>query len=184
MIPLYTSAAAGAGTLLLAAGLLLITACDSTPRERQAAVAREMNKLDTLADRAGDKLSAAAGRAARYDSASRARARQPLDPAALRTFTTELLGTYADVAQLTPATIEPAYTQFMRQVRARRRQWTQRDWDYATAIYRRLNGQLRQVRLDVKGRDELHIRALQAEYTTLETSRDVKDLGKAVSNKP
>ena len=42
------------------------------------------------------------------------------------------------------------------------------------------NEQLKAIRLDVKGRDELHIRALQAEFTTLETSRDVKDLGDAV----
>jgi len=170
--------------VLLATTCTLLTACDSTPRERQAAVEQGMDKLDTLADRAGDKLSTAASRAARYDSTARVRTRQPLDQAALATFSAQLLGSYNAVEQLTPATIEPAYTQFMREVRARRREWSQRDWDYATAIYRRLNDQLKQVRLDVKGRDELHIRALQAEFNALETGRDVKDIGKAVRDKP
>ncbi|UOR04562.1 hypothetical protein MUN82_16635 [Hymenobacter aerilatus] len=168
---------------LVALPLSLLTACDSTPRERQAALEKGVNRLDTIANRAGNKINAAAGRAARYDSAARVRNRQPLDPAAEATFTTQLLGTYTDIGALTATTIEPAYKQFLQQVRAQRRTWTQRDWDYATAIYRRLNEQLRAVRLDVKGRDEIHIRALQTEFTALETGRDVKDLGKAVGNK-
>ena len=164
----------------LAATALLLSACDSTPRERQEAVREETRKLDTLAEKASAKLRGAGRRAARFDSASRARARQPLDPAAELALTSELLGSYARIESLTPVTIEPAFVQFMQQVRARRKQWTQRDWDYATAISRRLNAQFRQIRLDIKGRDELHIRALQTEFTALETGRDVKDLGQAV----
>lgn len=169
--------------LLAAASGLLLSSCDSTPRERQAAVEKEVNRLDTLANRASEKINAATDRALRYDSAARVRARQPLDPAALATFTTQLLGTYADISQLNATSIEPAYTQFMREVRARRKQWTQRDWDYATDVYRRLNERFRQVRLDVIARNEVHIRALQAEFNALETGRDVKDLGRAVGNK-
>lgn len=161
-------------------GAFLLTACDSTPRERQEIVREEARKLDTAANRAAAKLRVAGRRAARFDSVSRARTRQPLDEAASATFTSQLLGTYADVEKLTPTTIEPAFVQFMQQVRAKRRAWTQRDWDYATAISRRLNAQFRALRLDIKGRDELHIRALQTEFTTLETSRDVKDLGQAM----
>jgi hypothetical protein len=167
----------------LAAACLLafsLTACDSTPRERQEVVRQEARKLDTAASRAAAKLRVAGRRAARFDSASRARTRQPLNEAATGTFTKQLLGRYAAIEQLTPATIEPAFVQFMQQVRARHRQWTQRDWDYATAISRRLNAQFRAIRLDIKGRDELHIRALQAEFTSLETRRDVRDLGDAV----
>ncbi|UOQ73089.1 hypothetical protein [Hymenobacter cellulosilyticus] len=163
-------------------GLLTLSACDTTPRERQEIVRDEARKLDTLADRAADKLRNAGRRAARYDSAARIRNRQPLDAAATATFTQQLLGSYSDVESLTPATIEPAYVQLLRQTRAQRRQWSQRDWDYATSIYKRLNEQLKAIRLDVKGRDEVHIRALQAEFTALETSRDVKDIGQAVKN--
>lgn len=164
----------------LSAGVLLLTACDSTPRERQDMVKQEARKLDTVVDQAAANLRVAGRRAARFDSASRARSRQPLDKAGESAFTSELLGTYSAVEGLTPATIEPAFVQFMQQVRARRKQWTQRDWDYATAISRRLNAQFRAIRLDIKGRDELHIRALQTEFTALETGRDVKDLGDAV----
>ena len=161
-------------------GALALTACDSTPRERQEIVRQEARKLDTVADRAAAKLRVAGRRAARFDSASRARTRQPLNEAATNTFINQLLGRYAAIEKLTPTTIEPAFVQFMQQVRARHREWTQRDWDYATAISRRLNAQFRAIRLDIKGRDELHIRALQTEFTALETRRDVKDLGQAV----
>ena len=170
-----------AATALLGTTLLL-SGCDTTPRERQEIVREEARKLDTLADRTADKLRVAGRRAARYDSASRARNRQPLDKATTATFAQQLLGTYADVETLTPTTIEPAYVQLLRQTRAQRKQWSQRDWDYATSIYKRLNERLKAIRLDVKGRDEIHIRALQAEFTTHETSRDVKDLGQAVKD--
>lgn len=161
--------------------LVLTSACDSTPRERQEAVRQEVRELDTLADRAAQKAKTAASRASRWDSASRARNRQPLDTGATSAFTQQLLGTYANIEQLTVENIEPAYTQLLRQTRTLRRQWTQRDWDYATAIYRRLNNRLQQIRLDLRARDELRIRALQAEFVTMETSRDVKDLGKVVA---
>ncbi|MCB2406545.1 hypothetical protein [Hymenobacter lucidus] len=170
-----------AATALLGTTLLL-SGCDTTPRERQEIVREEARKLDTLADRTADKLRVAGRRAARYDSVSRARNRQPLDNATTATFTKQLLGTYADIETLTPTTIEPAYVQLLRQTRAQRKQWSQRDWDYATSIYKRLNERLKAIRLDVKGRDEIHIRALQAEFTTHETSRDVKDLGQAVKD--
>ncbi|GAA4016781.1 hypothetical protein GCM10022408_32890 [Hymenobacter fastidiosus] len=164
---------------LLAATLL--TACDTTPRERQEMVRNEARNLDSLTDRAAARLKTAGNRAARFDSVSRLRNRQPLDAGSSATFATELLGTYAGVEQLTPVMIEPAYKQFLQQVRTRRNDWTQRDWDYATATYKRLNERLKVIRLDVRGRDELHIRALQAEFTAMETSRDVKDLRDAVN---
>ena len=158
----------------------LLTSCDTTPRERQEIVRQEARKLDTLADRAGDRLEHAGSRAADYTATARARNREPLNPAAEAAFTTELLGTYASIEQLTPQSIEPAYTQLLRQTRAKRREWTQRDWDYATSVYRRLNNRLKEIRLDVIGRDELRIRGLQAEFVAMEAGRDVKDLGQAV----
>jgi hypothetical protein len=164
----------------LSVAALLLTACDTTPRERQDAVREEARNLDTLANRTADQLRTVGRRAARFDSVSRARTRQPVDAATAATFAAELLGSYAAIEQLTPTTIEPAFVQFMQQVRARRKQWTQRDWDYATAISRQLNAQFRKIRLDIKGRDELHIRAIQTEFTAMETSRDVKDLREAV----
>ncbi|QIX61323.1 hypothetical protein HER32_09070 [Hymenobacter sp. BT18] len=160
---------------------LLLSSCDSTPRERQEAVKNEARKLDTLASTAATKLRVAGRRAARFDSISRARSRQPLDNAATQAFTQQLLGTYADIDQLTVTSVEPAYTQLLRQTRTLRRSWSQRDWDYASAIYKRMNERLKAIRLDLPARSELRIRALQAEFITMESSRDVKDLGDAVS---
>jgi predicted small secreted protein len=160
----------------------LLTSCDTTPRERQEIVRQEARKLDTLADRAGDKIDRASSRAADYTATARARNRQPLDSVALRQFTNELLGTYASVEKLTPLSIEPAYTQLLRQTRAKRREWTQRDWDYATSVYKRLNDRFKAIRLDVVGRDELRIRGLQAEFVAMEAGRDVKDLGEAMKD--
>ncbi|WP_400193021.1 hypothetical protein [Hymenobacter sp. B81] len=172
-----------AGAVWLAAALLL-TACDSTPRERQEAVRNSAREIDTIANEAGNVLKRAGSRAARWDSVSRQRNRQPLDDAATRAFNEELMGTYADVEKLTAQSIEPAYAQLLQQTRAKRKTWTQRDWDYATAVFRRLNEQYRAVRLDLPARDELRIKARQAEFEALETSRDLRDLGQAVRDKP
>lgn len=163
---------------------LLLTACDSTPRERQEAVQDSARKLDTLVDKTASDLKRVGHRAARWDSASRARHRQPLDTEATQAFTQELLGTYAGIDQLTVQELDPAYTQLLRQTRAKRRAWTQRDWDYATSIFKRLNARYRAIRLDLPARNELHIKALQTEFEALETGRDLKDLGSAVRDKP
>jgi hypothetical protein len=58
-----------------------------------------------------------------------------------------------------------------------------RDWDYAQATYRRLNDQLARIRLDLPARDELRIRAWQAEFKALRAKRTAKDL-KAATKKP
>jgi gas vesicle protein len=180
VVPFFRAARLAASGL---AAALLLTACDSTPRERQDAVKNSARKLDSVAERAGNALKRAGSRASRWDSTSRARNRQPLDTAAVTTFMQEMLGTYANVEQLTVQNMEPAYTQFLRQTRAKRREWTQRDWDYATAVFNRLNTRYRTVRLDLPARNEIRIKALQAEYEALETGRDLKDLGKAVKGK-
>ncbi|WP_133256958.1 hypothetical protein [Hymenobacter edaphi] len=174
-----------ATTLLAAPALsLLLTACDSTPRERQDAVKNSAREIDSLADKAGTAIERIGHRAARWDSASRVRNGQALDTVASAAFAQELLGPYASVSTLTVTNLDPAYTQLLRQTRAKRREWTQRDWDYATGIFDRLNARYRALRLDLPARQEIHIKALQAEFETLETTRDLKDLGEAVRDKP
>ncbi|WP_188811703.1 hypothetical protein [Hymenobacter cavernae] len=171
-------------TNLLLASLVWLTACDSTPRERQEIVRQEARKLDTLADKAAVKLRAAGRRTMQYDSAARVRKSQPLGKAAEASFTKELLGTYSDFQSINPDNVAAAYTQFMRQVRAKRRTWTQRDWDYADAIYKHLNERRRAIRLDIRASDDVRIKSLQAEYLALENGRDLKDYGQAIGNKP
>jgi hypothetical protein len=141
---------------------------------------REARKLDTVADKAAVKLRTAGRRTVEYGTAARARKNQPLDAAAERNFKNELLGTYADLRTITPTNVAAAYTQFLRQVRAKRRTWTPRDWDYADAIFKRLNERRRAIYLDVRAADDVRVKALQAEYLALENGRDVKDLGQAI----
>ena len=161
----------------LAAGLLALAGCDSTPRERQEIVRQEARQLDTAAAHAGQTLRRLGRQTARFDSANHARRAVPLDPKKQKIMDQQLLGSYADrVPGLTVATIAGAYGELLRATRVRRTGWDARDWDYAQATYRRLNAQLARVRLDLPARDELRIRAWQAEFATLRAQRTAKDL--------
>jgi len=162
---------AGLGLLLTLAG------CDSTPRERQEIVRQEMTKLDTAARHTGRTVRRLGRQTARFDSANHARRAVPLAPAKQKIMDQALLGSYADqVPSLTPATIAGAYGELLRATRVRQVGWQARDWDYAQNTYRRLNEQLGRIRLDLPARDELRIRAWQAEFTALRAKRTAKDL--------
>ncbi|RYY20556.1 MAG: hypothetical protein EOO36_03045 [Cytophagaceae bacterium] len=163
--------------LFLACGLLVLAGCDSTPRERQAAVHQELSKLDTAARNSGRTLKRVGQQVATFDAANHARRAVPLDAARQKRVDKELLGTYVgQLRSLTPATIGGAYGQLLRATRAHHGTWQLRDWDYAQATYQRLNAQLARVRLDLPARDELRIRAWQAEFTALRAGRTAKDL--------
>ena len=163
---------------LLSLGMaLLLTGCDSTPRERQEIVRQEMTKLDTAARNTGRTLRRLGRQTARFDSANHARRAVPLAPQKQKAMDEALLGSYAnEVASLTPATIAGAYGTLLRATRARKADWQARDWDYAQDTYRRLNAQLARIRLDLPARDELRIRAWQAEFTALRAKRTARDL--------
>ena len=164
-------------SLLLAVTLLGVSGCDSTPRERQAAVRKELTKLDTAARTSGRTLRRVGRQVARFDSSNHARRAVPLDARRQKRVDQELLGSYATkVSSLTPATIGGAYGQLLRATRAHRTTWQLRDWDYAQATYQRLNAQLARVRLDLPAREEVRIRAWQAEFTALRAGRTAKDL--------
>ena len=165
-------------TGLTLAVLLLLMGCDSTPRERQAVAKEGLKELDTLATTGRRKLTRVGKAAARYDAANRARRATPLDPRQEIRMEATLLGPYADhLAELTPATVADAYQELLQSTRAHHKQWTERDWDYARAIYQRLNGELKRVRLDLPARDELRIRAWQTEFVALQAKRVVKGRG-------
>jgi hypothetical protein len=170
--------------LLLPLALLTLAGCDSTPRERQAAVRQKLTKLDTAARASGRTLRRVGKQVARFDSTNRARRAVPLGPQRQQALDKRLLGSYAGhLAELTPATIAGAYAQLLRETRALHKTWELRDWDYARATYQRLNEQLARVRLDLPARDEIRIRAWQAEFTALRARRGAKEL-KAATKKP
>jgi hypothetical protein len=172
-------------TSLASLGLVLtLSGCDSTPRERQEIVRQEMTKLDTAAHNTGRTLRRLGRQTARFDSANHARRAEPLAPAKQLRMDQELLGSYANqLPSLTPATIAGAYGQLLRATRVRQASWQARDWDYAQDTYRRLNAQLARIRLDLPARDELRIRAWQAEFTALRAKRTAKDLHAATATK-
>jgi len=158
----------------------LLAACDSTPRERQEVARQGAQKLDTLARTAAQKLARAGKATARYDAANRARRARPLDPRQQIAMENKLLGPYSgQINALTPADLPNAYAQLVREARTQRAAWTDRDWDYARAVYQRLNDQLKQIRLDLPARDELRIRARQAEFVALQAGRAAKGIGEA-----
>ncbi|RZK22161.1 MAG: hypothetical protein EOO56_09550 [Hymenobacter sp.] len=168
----------------LASLLLGLASCDSTPRERQAAVRQELTKLDTAARTSGRTLRRVGRQVARFDSSNQARRAVPRSPRQQQLVDQQLLGSYADrLGYLTPATIAGAYGELLRATRARRASWQLRDWDYAQNTYQRLNAQLARVRLDLPARDEVRIRAWQAEFTALRASRTAKDLRAATKNR-
>lgn len=154
----------------------LLSACDSTPRERQAAVRKEVKELDTLARTGTRKLARLGKGAAQYRAAARARRAEPLDPQQQRRMEAALLGSADRIPNLTPATIAEAYAQLVRETRTRRPAWTERDWDYARVVYQRLNAQLKAIRLDLPARDELRIRTRQAEFVTLQAGHTAKEI--------
>ncbi len=166
-----------AWALVLGALAGLATACDSTPRERQAVVREQSRKLDTLARQGAHTLARVGRQTAQYDAANRARRAQPLSPQRQKTFAVNLLGPYAGhLHTLTPATIGAPYQYLLQQTRARRQAWTDRDWDYARAVYADLNAALARVRLDLPARDELRVRAWQAEFVALQAGHTAGEL--------
>jgi len=156
---------------------LLLVACDSTPRERQAVARQELAKLDTAARAGGRTLHRLGRQTVAYDAANRARRAVPLSPREQATMDQLLLGSYADhIGELTVQTIAGAYGELLRATRVRCPSWQLRDWDYAQNTYQRLGQQLARIRLDLPARSEVRIRAWQAEFVALRAKRTAHDL--------
>ena len=165
---------------LLLSGALL-TGCDTTPRERQEVAREGVRELDTLASSAARKISRMGKATATYDAANRKRRARPLDPREQIAMESKLLGPYSgQINALTPADLPNAYAQLVREARTQKDTWTDRDWDYARAVYQRLNDQLKQIRLDMPTRYELAIRARQAEFVAMQAGRTARDIEQAV----
>ena len=169
--------------LLMAA--LLFGGCDSTPRERQEVARQSARELDTLTRAAAGKLARVGKATARYDAANRLRRARPLDPRQQLAMEAQLLGPYnGQINALTPQDLPAAYGQLVRETRARRATWTDRDWDYARAVYQRLNDQLKQVRMDMPARDEVRVRTRQAEFVSLQAGHAVNGIDAATRQQP
>jgi hypothetical protein len=156
---------------------------DSTARENWPQVKEEFKQRAARLDSKADSLSAE-GKAEykelkakfqSWEARQENRTRQPLDPAKVQQWEKELLGNKT-AASIGAADMREMYLTFMGVVRAKKRRWTQDDWDYVDHIYSRLNDRMQQVASAVPGPDKLKIKTLQAEYLALEAGSDAKDL--------
>jgi hypothetical protein len=156
---------------------------DSTTRENWPKVKEEFRQRAARLDSKADSLSAE-GKAEyqelkskyqAWEAKQEKRTSQPLDPSKVQQWEKDLL------AGKTPESIAAAdmremYLTFMGVVRAKKRRWTQDDWDYVDQVYGRLNGRKEQVESAISTSDRVKIKSLQAEYLALEASHDAKDL--------
>ena len=181
MIRRFTNVGAALSTFLgLALAAVLLTGCDSTPRDRQEVASKAGRELDTLTRTAAQKLARVGKATARYDAANRLRRARPLDPRQQIAMESKLMGPYSgQINALTPQDLPAAYGQLVRETRAQRATWTDRDWDYARAVYQRLNDQVKQVRMDMPARDEVRVRARQAEFISLQASHAAQGIDAA-----
>ncbi|WP_299824509.1 hypothetical protein [uncultured Pontibacter sp.] len=83
-----------------------------------------------------------------------------------------LLGSYADLSTINNTNIREAYITFMENVRENKSTWTNADWDMAKLVLESLNNRKQELR-DIPTDTEVKIKALQLEFTTLETAADV-----------
>ncbi|KAA6435838.1 hypothetical protein FOE74_07860 [Rufibacter glacialis] len=134
-------------------------------------------RLDSLSEKSKEEYKELRRKYENWEARNQQRGEVPLHQETLRRIETELFGTPNALEVQIPADqMRDVYTQFLQNVRQRRTTWTASDWDYVDAIYRRLNEKKDLVEAQIPTNDKLKIKALQAEYLTLEAGKDAKDL--------
>lgn len=118
----------------------------------------------------------------RWESRQERRQNTPLDADELVKWQEQLLREFDDIDSISPQNVREAYLTFMGVVRAKRQNWTQSDWDYVDNIYGKLNQRRRQIEGQMSNSDKLKVRALQAEYLSIEGAADAKSLMQNMRN--
>ncbi|SIT85253.1 DUF6565 domain-containing protein [Pontibacter indicus] len=118
----------------------------------------------------------------RWENRQERRLSTPLDRAELDQWEEQLLREFKDTESIAPQDMREAYLTFMGVIRAKRRNWTQHDWDYVDNVYGQLNQRRGQVENQLSNSDKLKIRALQAEYLTLEGAADAQSTMRNMRN--
>ncbi len=156
-----------------------MVACDTTPRERREVAEQEISKIDErvedLAGKAKSEAKEAKEALARQKAERKQREARGLVPGKMSQMEQLLLGDYRNLSNVAAENLRDAYVHFLQQVRDQKDTWTLEDWDYANAIYKRLNEREKQLHDDIILRHATKIKALQAEYLTLENRADLKD---------
>ncbi|RNI31039.1 hypothetical protein [Rufibacter latericius] len=139
------------------------------------------SKLDSLSEKSKAEYKELRQKYQNWEARNQQRSQMPLKQETLARFEQELFGTPNALQVHMPAEgMREVYVQFLQNVRAKRNTWSAADWDYVDEIYSRLNQKKDQVEDQISGQDKLKIKALQAEYLTLETGKDAKDLYKEI----
>ncbi len=132
--------------------------------------------FDSLSEKSQQEYRDLQGRYQRWEERQERRQQQPLEQRKIAQWQEQLLREYSDLSQVSASQLREAYLTFMGTVRAKRRNWTQDDWDYVDHVYSQLNQRRRQLENEIRTADNLKIRSLQAEYLALEGSADTKDM--------
>ena len=148
-------------------------------RQRNAQL--EQN-FDSLSEKSKQEYKDLKARYERWEARQERRQQQPLDPSKLNNLKSKLLREYSNIEKITAGNIREAYLTFMGTVRAQRRNWTQDDWDYVDFVYSQLNERRGQIEGQISTGDNLKIRALQAEYLTLEGAADTQSAIKSTKD--
>ncbi|WP_299759637.1 hypothetical protein [uncultured Pontibacter sp.] len=84
-----------------------------------------------------------------------------------------LLDRWADFATINENTVRDAYITFMENVRAKKSNWDNQDWEMAKRVLEELNERKDQIEGNIPTETEVKIKALQMEFRTLETAADI-----------
>lgn len=87
----------------------------------------------------------------------------------------DLLGPYADQNAVSASNVRRAYITFLENVRTKSSNWTNEDWEMAKLVRDNLDTRKAQIDNDLPTEDEVKIKALQMEFTTLETGHDISN---------
>ncbi len=148
-------------------------------RQRSAEIEKN---LDSLSADSKVEYNRMKQRYERWENRQERRQNTPLDAAELGQWQEQLLREFDDIETIEPQSMREAYLTFMGVVRAKRKNWTQSDWDYVDNVYGRLNQRRRQVEGQMSNSDRLKVRALQAEYLTLEGAADTQSMMRNMRN--
>jgi hypothetical protein len=85
----------------------------------------------------------------------------------------DLLGTYAEPSSINAGNVQQAYVTFMDNVRSSHEVWDNEDWEMAKMVLEELNKRKEALDEEIPTEDEVKIKALQMEFTALETGDDV-----------
>ncbi|WP_205502993.1 hypothetical protein [Rufibacter psychrotolerans] len=107
----------------------------------------------------------------------------PLQAEEVRLREKELLGSFGNVQNISAIHMREAYIRFMQNVRAKRQNWTSRDWDYADYILQNLGKRKAAVEEKLTTLDEIKIRTLIGEFHTLRSGQEFKESQRAKKQK-